>query len=291
MICFCSVMPYVNGFEFWHHFNWDPVWISDASTEMWSIKHQHQMQLHAVGIFTQNHTASLATSNTPTATNLDWTYTITSAAWFHKSTHDAAVILLLYIWLILCLHNNTSESVYTQRNSDADCKTDSLARSMHLVSQRQQTKNTFLGIADSQCILERFLAIASSTALSCCSSSSRRDDVMLWRLAAALLDHDADCELPSDALICGSVVICVVTLTACRDTTPSVLGVAVLLDDSLESAKKRTAKVCNSSTYHTTPKCTHKIHSSSPHKFCKKKQKKTAGRCECLFVNCTEWLN
>jgi len=72
---------------------------------------------------------------------------------------------------------------------------------------------------------------------------------MLWRLAlaaaaaaaaVALLDHDADCELVSDEVVCGSVaddVFAAVTLTACRATALSVLGVAVLLDDSLDSAK------------------------------------------------------
>ena len=75
--------------------------------------------------------------------------------------------------------------------------------------------------------------MASSTAFSCCSSSSRRDDVMLWRLALA--DHDDDdCEPASEN--CDSVtdMFCV----ECRPNE-SVLG-AMLRDDSLDSAQIHT---------------------------------------------------
>jgi len=91
----------------------------------------------------------------------------------------------------------------------------------------------------SQCIFDLFLAIASSTAFSCSSSSSRRDDVMLWRLALAALladDRAPEYELMSANGGMGAEVLYAIMPVVCRATGPSVLG-AVLLDDSLDSTQ------------------------------------------------------
>jgi len=114
--------------------------------------------------------------------------------------------------------------------------------------------------ADSQCIFDRFLAIASSTAFSCCSSSSRRDDVMLWRLALAaleLVDHAADCELVSGNCDAITEVFGAIMPAACRAAELSVLA-AMLREDSFDSAATNTINSVHSDTHTQVQNHAHK---------------------------------